>query len=63
VDAALSTYAAMRAAGQRPTTWTFSMLAAAAGRAGRPAVAAEVVERLMPQVCVKGCGVVCVVGD
>lgn len=49
-DEAFATYRAMRAEGQRPTTWTFSSLLAACGRAGRAQRAAEVVARMMPQV-------------
>lgn len=49
-DAAFETYRRMRAAQAAPTSWTFSILVSACGRAGQPQRAAEVVERLMPQV-------------
>ena len=49
-DAAFATYRRMLAAGASPNSWTFSMLISACGRARQPARAAEVVERLMPQV-------------
>ena len=55
-DAAFETYHAMRAAGARSTSWTFSMLVSACSRAGQPERAAEVVERLMPQVGTEGRG-------
>ncbi len=50
-DAAFATYRRMLAAGAAPNSWTFSMLVSACGRGRQPARASEVVERLMPQVC------------
>lgn len=49
-DAAFATYRRMRRAGAAPNPWTFSMLLSACGRARQPERAAEVLDRLMPQV-------------